>query len=210
MTAKQVFGTSHVPLSPAVRAGDLDLCLRPGSGRADGGPSRMAASESRPSRSSKTSRLHWRWPGRRCDDVVKTTVWLDDARDFGAFNQVYAELLRQGAAGAHDCGRPADAGHQGGDRGRRLRTLRLERGRCASSPHRWPPKPTPSRRSRPTAPASTWRSTRRRANIRRRRRCAPRRWWCCAGARGRTKGSTLDRRHRDLGRAGRADPAPGL
>ncbi len=23
MTAKQVFGTSHVPLSPAVRAGDL-------------------------------------------------------------------------------------------------------------------------------------------------------------------------------------------
>ena len=24
-------------------------------------------------------------------DVVKTTVWLDDVRDFGRFNQVYAE-----------------------------------------------------------------------------------------------------------------------
>ncbi|MVA99172.1 MULTISPECIES: RidA family protein [Nitratireductor] len=24
-------------------------------------------------------------------DVVKTTVWLDDARDFGAFNKVYAQ-----------------------------------------------------------------------------------------------------------------------
>jgi enamine deaminase RidA (YjgF/YER057c/UK114 family) len=24
------------------------------------------------------------------EEVVKTTVWLDDARDFAAFNQVYA------------------------------------------------------------------------------------------------------------------------
>lgn len=26
-------------------------------------------------------------------NVVKTTVWLDDARDFGAFNRVYAEFF---------------------------------------------------------------------------------------------------------------------
>ena len=26
-------------------------------------------------------------------DVVKATVWLDDARDFGAFNKVYAEYF---------------------------------------------------------------------------------------------------------------------
>lgn len=26
-------------------------------------------------------------------DVVKTTIWLDDARDFGAFNSVYAEFF---------------------------------------------------------------------------------------------------------------------
>ncbi|WP_210164912.1 RidA family protein [Afifella pfennigii] len=29
--------------------------------------------------------------GLTLDDVVKTTVWLDDARDFGAFNKVYAK-----------------------------------------------------------------------------------------------------------------------
>ena len=28
--------------------------------------------------------------GCTLDDVVKTTVWLEDARDFGAFNAVYA------------------------------------------------------------------------------------------------------------------------
>ena len=28
--------------------------------------------------------------GATLEEVVKTTVWLEDARDFGAFNQVYA------------------------------------------------------------------------------------------------------------------------
>src|SRR6478672_7930639 len=37
--------------------------------------------------------------GATLDDVCKATVWLDDARDFGAFNRVYMECL-----GAH---RPA-------------------------------------------------------------------------------------------------------
>jgi 2-iminobutanoate/2-iminopropanoate deaminase len=27
------------------------------------------------------------------DDVVKTTVWLEDARDFGGFNAVYARYF---------------------------------------------------------------------------------------------------------------------
>ena len=27
------------------------------------------------------------------EDVVKTTVWLDDARDFGKFNRVYSEFF---------------------------------------------------------------------------------------------------------------------
>jgi 2-iminobutanoate/2-iminopropanoate deaminase len=27
------------------------------------------------------------------EEVVKTTVWLEDARDFGAFNQVYASYF---------------------------------------------------------------------------------------------------------------------
>jgi enamine deaminase RidA (YjgF/YER057c/UK114 family) len=29
-------------------------------------------------------------------DVVKATVWLDDARDFGAFNRVYAQYFGEG------------------------------------------------------------------------------------------------------------------
>lgn len=31
--------------------------------------------------------------GCTLDDVVKTTVWLADANDFGAFNRVYAEFF---------------------------------------------------------------------------------------------------------------------
>ncbi|WGY73069.1 RidA family protein [Burkholderia cepacia] len=31
--------------------------------------------------------------GCTLDDVVKTTVWLEDARDFAAFNRVYAEFF---------------------------------------------------------------------------------------------------------------------
>ena len=53
---------------------------------------------------------------------------------------------------------------------------------CVCSPRRSPPRPTRSHRSRPTAPASRRRSTRRPESIRRRRRCARRRWWRCAAA----------------------------
>ena len=31
--------------------------------------------------------------GCTLEDVVKATVWLDDARDFGAFNRVYGEFF---------------------------------------------------------------------------------------------------------------------
>jgi len=31
--------------------------------------------------------------GCTLEDVVKTTVWLEDARDFNAFNRVYAEFF---------------------------------------------------------------------------------------------------------------------
>ena len=30
------------------------------------------------------------------DDVIKTTVWLDDARDFGLFNKTYATFFLNG------------------------------------------------------------------------------------------------------------------
>ena len=31
--------------------------------------------------------------GAAMSDVVKTTVWLEDARDFGAFNKVYSSYF---------------------------------------------------------------------------------------------------------------------
>ena len=30
------------------------------------------------------------------DDVIKTTIWLDDARDFGLFNKTYATFFQNG------------------------------------------------------------------------------------------------------------------
>jgi len=32
--------------------------------------------------------------GCTAEDIVKVTVWLDDPRDFGAFNKVYAEYFK--------------------------------------------------------------------------------------------------------------------
>ena len=89
--SKEVFGTSHVPLSPAVRAGDfvfvsgqvpvVDGQVVPGGI----GPETRAVLEN----------------VKRClelanaslSDVVKTTVWLRDRADFAAFNAVYAEYF---------------------------------------------------------------------------------------------------------------------
>ena len=58
---------------------------------------------------------------------------------------------------------------------RRLPAAREGAERCASSPRRWRPRRTPSRRSSSTGAASRVRSTRRPGSIRRRRRSAPRR-----------------------------------
>ncbi|HEX7910533.1 MAG TPA: RidA family protein [Paraburkholderia sp.] len=33
--------------------------------------------------------------GCRLEDVVKTTVWLEDARDFDEFNRIYGEFFRE-------------------------------------------------------------------------------------------------------------------
>ena len=96
--------------------------------------------------------------GARLADVVKTTVILADARDFGAFNKVYAQLFPDRSAGPDDAGGATDDRHQGRDRGDRLQA-EVKRLPCASSPLRSPPRPTRSRRSRPTGRVSRRRST---------------------------------------------------
>ena len=86
---KQCFGTSHVPLSPAVRAGDFVYV----SGQVPVGSDGLVVNggiveQTEQVLSNVTAALAL--AGCTLDDVVKTTVWLEDARDFGAFNIVYA------------------------------------------------------------------------------------------------------------------------
>jgi reactive intermediate/imine deaminase len=88
---RQVFGTSHVPLSPAVRAGDyvfvsgqvpvVDGQIVPGG----------IAAETRAVLENVRKCLAL--AGARMDEIVKTTVWLRNRDDFAAFNAVYAEFF---------------------------------------------------------------------------------------------------------------------
>jgi reactive intermediate/imine deaminase len=88
MSRKQAFGTSHVPLSPAVRAGDFvyvsgQVPVRDGS-VVDGGI------EPQTRQVLENVKAALALAGATIDDVVKTTVWIEDARDFGGMNKVYA------------------------------------------------------------------------------------------------------------------------
>lgn len=85
---KECFGTAHVPLSPAVRAGDfvyvsgqvpVDSAGRivPG----DAGAQTDAVIEN--------VKAALALAGCTLDDVIKTHCYLADARDFGAFNAAY-------------------------------------------------------------------------------------------------------------------------
>ena len=86
---KQCFGTSHVPLSPAVRAGDFVYI----SGQVPvGGDGKVVqggiAEQAEQVLANVKAALAL--AGCGMEDIVKTTVWLEDARDFSTFNAVYA------------------------------------------------------------------------------------------------------------------------
>ncbi|MCB1491611.1 MAG: RidA family protein [Rhodobiaceae bacterium] len=90
--SKKVFGASHVPLSPAVRAGDFVFV----SGQVPVGSDGKIveggiAAETRMVLENVRKCLAM----ADCDlgDVVKTTVWLRDRDDFAAFNAAYAEFF---------------------------------------------------------------------------------------------------------------------
>ena len=86
---KQVFGTSHVPLSPAVRAGDFVYVS--GQVPVDAQGNIVAGGVKEQTRQVLDNvKAALALAGATLEEVVKTTVWLEDARDFGAFNQVYA------------------------------------------------------------------------------------------------------------------------
>ncbi|WP_139973974.1 MULTISPECIES: RidA family protein [Brucella/Ochrobactrum group] len=88
MSRKQVFGASHVPLSPAVRAGDTVYI----SGQVPVGPDGHVVEggiEAQTKQVLENVKAVLALAGATMDDVVKTTVWLEDARDFGRMNTVY-------------------------------------------------------------------------------------------------------------------------
>ncbi|OEI84568.1 RidA family protein [Brucella sp. BO3] len=88
MSRKQVFGASHVPLSPAVRAGDMIYV----SGQVPAGPNGQIVEggiEAQTRQVLENIKAALALAGAAMEDVVKTTVWLEDARDFGRMNAVY-------------------------------------------------------------------------------------------------------------------------
>jgi reactive intermediate/imine deaminase len=88
---KQHFGTSHVPLSPAVRAGDYVFV----SGQVPVVDGKVVeggiGAETRAVLENVRAAL--RLAGCEMGDVVKTTVWLRDRADFAEFNAAYAEFF---------------------------------------------------------------------------------------------------------------------
>jgi 2-iminobutanoate/2-iminopropanoate deaminase len=92
MSKKQVFGSSHVPLSPAVRAGDTVYV----SGQVPVKPDGTMESgniEAQTRQVLENVKAALALAGATMDQVVKTTVWLEDARDFGGMNKVYATFF---------------------------------------------------------------------------------------------------------------------
>ena len=206
---KQVFGTAHVPLSPAVRAGDFVYV----SGQVPVDAQRQRRRRRHRGADAPGARQRQggagarrRHDGRRREDLA---ILAPDAREFGGFNKVYAQLFSEGAAGAHD-GRSrlmidikVEIEAIAYARSRRLRELVAQHAHLHGLA-RDRDQYLLARADRPgelrdgllcAAPGG----------IRTRRRCAPRRWWCCAGV-PRADGLDRHRGHRGLGGARRPDP----
>lgn len=90
--SKQCFGAAKVPLSPAVRAGDFVFVSGQVPVDADGVvvPGGIVAQTEQVMANVEAA---LKLAGCTMEDVVKTTVWLEDARDFGPFNAVYGRYF---------------------------------------------------------------------------------------------------------------------
>ena len=90
--SKQTFGTSHVPLSPAVRAGDFVFI----SGQVPTGPDGKVVAggiEEQTRQVMENIKAALALAGAGMEDVVKCTVILTDVREFAAFNKVYGSYF---------------------------------------------------------------------------------------------------------------------
>jgi reactive intermediate/imine deaminase len=90
--SRQHYGASHVPLSPAVRAGDFIYVSGQVPTGADGAIV-AGGIEAQTKRVMENVEAALKLAGAALGDVVKTTVILADARDFAAFNKVYATFF---------------------------------------------------------------------------------------------------------------------
>ncbi len=89
MSKIQHLGVSHVPLSPAVRAGDFvyvsgQVPVDKNGKIVDGGISEQTA------KVLENVAATLALAGCALSDVIKTTVWLKHAENFGEFNKTYA------------------------------------------------------------------------------------------------------------------------
>lgn len=92
MMAIQHFGSSHVPLSPAVRAGDFVYV----SGQVPvGKDGRIVEGGIGPQTEAVLRNIEAALALAGCElsDVVKTTAWLKHAEDFAGFNAAYAPFF---------------------------------------------------------------------------------------------------------------------
>ncbi len=87
---RQHFGSSHVPLSPAVRAGDFVFVSGQVPVGSDGQVVAGGIAE-QTEQVLKNIGAVLRLAGCTLADVVKTTVWLKDRDDFAGFNAAYAK-----------------------------------------------------------------------------------------------------------------------
>lgn len=91
---KQHFGSAHVPLSPAVRAGDFIYISGQVPVGADGTVI-IGGIEAQTKQVMENIKAALALAGAELTDVVKTFVILEDAREFAAFNKTYATYFPQ-------------------------------------------------------------------------------------------------------------------
>jgi 2-iminobutanoate/2-iminopropanoate deaminase len=87
--SKQTFGSSHVPLSLAVRAGDF-IFITGQTPVGSNGENVGGTIEVQTCQVLENVKAALALAGADMSDVVKTNAWLKDARDFVGFNKVYA------------------------------------------------------------------------------------------------------------------------
>jgi reactive intermediate/imine deaminase len=86
---RQYFGAAKVPLTPAVRAGDFIYVSGQVPVGADGAIVEGGI-EAQTRQVMENIRAALALAGAALTDLIKTTVILVDARDFGAFNAIYS------------------------------------------------------------------------------------------------------------------------